>query len=106
MLPPSLSVLRGGCVSIEVILKFFLYLDAWLNACVAVEQAVQVFKGVNFDKMKSKYFARRIILILPFCIISTLMHEFIYRRLLVYQPETDKTNGGTTERYIRLEKIS
>ncbi len=96
----SLSVLRGGCVSIEVILKFFLYLDGWFNACVAVERVVQVFKGVSFDKKKSKYFARRIILILPFCIISTLMHELLYRRLLVYPSETDKTSEGTTERYI------
>ncbi|CAF4264672.1 unnamed protein product, partial [Adineta steineri] len=30
----SLSVLRGGCASIEPILKLFLYLDGWLNACV------------------------------------------------------------------------
>ena len=28
----SLSVLRGGCLSIEVILKVFLYSDGWLNA--------------------------------------------------------------------------
>ncbi|CAF3971059.1 unnamed protein product, partial [Adineta steineri] len=41
----SLSVLHGGCVSIEPILKLFLYLDGWLNACVAVERAVLIFKG-------------------------------------------------------------
>ena len=99
-LSTSLSVLSGGCESIEVILKFFLYLDGWLNACVAVERALQVFKGVNFDKKKSRYFARRIILILPFCVISTLTHELLYRRLLVYPPETDKTSEDTTERYI------
>jgi hypothetical protein len=92
----SLSVLRGGCVSIEVILKFFLYLDGWFNACVAVERAVHVFKGVNFDKKKSKYFARRIILLLPFCIISTLIHELMYRKLLVYSPETDKIDKDNT----------
>ena len=101
----SLSVLGGGCASIEVTLKFFLYLDGWFNACVAAERAVQVFKGVNFDKKKSKYYAQRIILILPFCIIATLAHELIYRRLLVYQPETDKDDEGKTsidtlERYI------
>ncbi|CAF4031073.1 unnamed protein product, partial [Adineta steineri] len=41
----SLSVLRGGCVSIESILKLFLYFDGWLNACVAVERAVLILKG-------------------------------------------------------------
>jgi hypothetical protein len=96
----SLSVLRGGCVSIEVILKFFLYLDGWFNACVAVERAMHVFKGVNFDKKKSIYFARGIILILPFCIMSTLIHELMYRRLFVYPPETDKTSEDTIERYV------
>jgi hypothetical protein len=96
----SLSVLQGGCASIEVILKLFLYLDTWFNACVAIERAMYVFKGVNFDKMKSKYFARRIILILPFGIISTLMHELIYRRLFVYQTETNVISEGTTERFV------
>ncbi|CAF4129009.1 unnamed protein product [Adineta steineri] len=66
----SLSVLRGGCASIEPILKLFLYLDGWLNACVAVERAVLLFKGVNFDKKKSKFIAKRTILILPFCIFG------------------------------------
>jgi hypothetical protein len=111
----SLSVLRGGCVSIEPILKLFLYSDGWLNACVAVERAVLVFKGVNFDKKKSQHFARRIIVILPFCIISTLVHELVYRKLFEYQTGTDEidvdktvgnnkyvknTNEGTTERYV------
>ena len=96
----SLSVLGGGCASIEVMLKSVLYLDGWFNACIAVERAVQVFKGVSFDKKKSKHLAWRIILFLPFCIILTVTHELMYRRLLVYQPETDKTSKDTTERYI------
>ncbi|CAF4109772.1 unnamed protein product, partial [Adineta steineri] len=62
-----LSVVRGGCVSIEPLLKLCLYLDAWLNACVAVERAILVFKGVNFNKQKSQRIAQWIILILPFC---------------------------------------
>ena len=106
----SLYVLQGGCISIEVILKLFLYLDTWFNACVAIERAVHVFKGVNFDKKKSKHFARQIILILPFCIIGTLVHELMYRRLFVYQLATEKidennkylnkTDVGTTELYV------
>ena len=100
-----LSVLQGGCVSIEVILKFFLYWDGWLNGCVAVERALQVYKGVNFNKKKSKSLARQIILVLPFCIIGTLIHELMYRRLFVYPTEADKidednTSEGTMERYV------
>ncbi|CAF1027592.1 unnamed protein product [Adineta steineri] len=43
----SLAVLRGGCASIESILKLFLYLDGWLNACVAIERALLLFQGVQ-----------------------------------------------------------
>ncbi|CAF1084966.1 unnamed protein product [Adineta steineri] len=101
----SLSVLRGGCASIEPILKLFLYLDGWLNACVAVERAALIFKGVKFDKKKSKSIARRIIFILPFCIFCTLIHELIFRRLFEYETapdtrDTNKTNEDTIKRYV------
>ncbi|CAF1178450.1 unnamed protein product [Adineta steineri] len=101
----SLSVLRGGCASIEPILKLFLYLDGWLNACVAVERAVLILKGVKFDKTKSKSIARRIILILPFCIVGTLIHELAFRRLFEYETGLDKmdmnkTNEDTIKRYV------
>jgi hypothetical protein len=110
----SLSILRGGCVSIEPILKLCLYSDTWLNACVAVERAIHVLKGVQFDKKKSKRIARWIIIILPFCIMATLIHESIYRELFVYQPAINKTvdnetyvnrtDEGTTERYVTLDR--
>jgi hypothetical protein len=101
----SLSVLRGGCVSIEPILKLFLYLDGWFNGCVAVERAVLVYKGVKFDKKKSKTVARQIIVILPFCVFCTLIHELVYRKLFEYESEIDKidtikTNEDTIERYV------
>ncbi|CAF1416032.1 unnamed protein product [Adineta steineri] len=101
----SLSVLRGGCASIEPILKLFLYLDGWVNACVAVERAVLIFKGVKFDKKKSKFIARRTILILPFFIFGTLIHELVFRRLFVYETglykiDTNKTNEDTSKRYV------
>ncbi|CAF4009984.1 unnamed protein product, partial [Adineta steineri] len=100
----SLTVLRGGCASIEPILKLFLYLDGWLNACVAVERAILIFKGVNFDTKKSKSIARRTILILPFCIFGTLIHEFAFRRLFEYETapnmiDTSKINEDTIKRY-------
>jgi len=90
----SSSVLRGGCVTIEPILKLFLYLDAWLNACVASERTANVIKGTKFDKKKSKRIARWIILILPFGIMATIIHEPLYRELL----ET-KAKDNQTERY-------
>jgi hypothetical protein len=93
----SLSVLRGGCVSIEPVLKLFVYLDSWLNACVAIERAVNVAKGVNFDKEKSKRIARWLIIILPFCIMGTIIHEPLYRELFVYNTDKANTIGNATE---------
>jgi hypothetical protein len=63
------------------------YLDSWLNACVAIERAVNVAQGVNFKKEKSKRIARWIIIILPFCIMGTIIHEPLYRELFVYNPQ-------------------
>jgi len=78
------SILRTDCVFIGPVLKVCLYLDGWLNACVAIERAVNVSKGVNFDKKKSQRAARWIVLILPIFIISTLIHEPIHHELFEY----------------------
>jgi hypothetical protein len=93
----SLSVLRGGCASIEPLLKLFVYLDAWLNACVAVERAIHVAKGVTFDKEKSKRIARWIIILLPFCILGSIIHEPLNRKLIEAKPESYKTDNGNIE---------
>jgi hypothetical protein len=97
----SYSVLQGGCVSIEPILKLFVYLDTWLNACVAIERAVNVSKGFNFDRAKSKRFARWIVIFLPICIMGSIVHEPIKRELFEYKSETNKTLEYTTEEYTR-----
>ena len=89
----SLPVFRGGCVSIEPLLKVFLYVDTWLNACVAVERAVSVSKGVRFDKKKSKRIAHWIIIIISLFVMGTIIHEPMHRRVLEY----------TTEKYKSIE---
>jgi hypothetical protein len=75
----SNSVLQKGCVSIEFILKVCLYTDNWLNACVALERSITVYKEVNFKKMLSKRIARWIIIILPLIIAVSIIHEPINR---------------------------
>ena len=85
----SMSTLEGGCKSIETLLKFFFYWDAWLNACVAVERAVSVYRGVSFDKEKSKRFARWIIFIIPIVIVGTIIHEPFYREVFKYNAKTE-----------------
>ena len=79
--PTSLSVLRVGCVVIEPALKLALYLYAWLNACVAIERVIAVSRGVKFNKQRSQTIARWIILMLPFVILGSIIHEPVHRRL-------------------------
>jgi len=86
------SILRTDCVFIGPILKLCLYLDGWLNACVAIERTVNVSKGVNFDKKKSQRAARWILLILPVFIMGTLIHEPIHHELFEH----------TTQKYIPI----
>lgn len=75
------SILHGGCLFIEPLLKVFLYLDNWLNACVAIERAITVFQGIKFNRARSKRLAQWIILSLPLFIMSTLLHEPLHRGL-------------------------
>ena len=77
----SRSVLHGGCIVIEPGLKLALYLDAWLNACVAIERAIAVLRGVKFNKKRSQTIAIRIIVLLPFMIMGSIIHESLHREL-------------------------
>ena len=78
------AALRVDCAFIGPVLKVCLYLDGWLNACVAIERTVNVSKGVNFNQKKSRHAARWIILILPICIMGSIIHEPIYHDLFKY----------------------
>ncbi|CAF4245082.1 unnamed protein product [Rotaria sp. Silwood2] len=96
----QLSLLQAGCKSIEFILQLFLYLDTWFNGCVAVERAISVFKGINFNKKKSRHIARWIILILPFCIMATIIQEPIHRELIEYNEIKHRLQKNKIERHV------
>ena len=79
--PASRSVLRGGCIVIEPTLTLLSYVDSWLNACVAIERAIAVSRGVNFDKKRSQTAAKWIILVLPIIILASISYEPLHRQL-------------------------
>ena len=95
----SSSILRFDCVFIGPILKICLYFDGWLNACVAIERIFNVSKGVNFDKTKSIYIARSIIILLPIIITLSIIHQPIQHHLHKYTTYkyTLKYNNSTSE---------
>jgi hypothetical protein len=76
------SFLQIQCYSIDFILRIFLYMDQWLNACVAIERAITAIKAIRFDKKKSQQAAKIVITILSIVIVSSCIHEPIYRRLI------------------------
>ncbi|CAF1114617.1 unnamed protein product [Adineta steineri] len=77
----NVSTLRSGCQSLEFLLKVCLYMDNWLNACVALERFMTVYTGVRFDKLLSKRSARWVIIILALLIPISIIHEPLYRNL-------------------------
>ncbi|CAF1399992.1 unnamed protein product [Adineta ricciae] len=75
------NVLRIGCLLIEPCLRLLLYTNHWLNTCVAIERAVLVLQGVNFDRRRSRTIARRVCQLLPLILLASMSHELKYRDL-------------------------
>ncbi|UJR06936.1 hypothetical protein I4U23_011225, partial [Adineta vaga] len=78
----NLTFLEIQCYTLDFFLRISLCMDQYLNACVASERALTAFRGISFDKKKSKQMAKYIIILLLFWTISTTMHDPIHRRLL------------------------
>jgi hypothetical protein len=65
-------------------------MDQWLTACVSIERTFIIIKGVNFNKKKTKSIAKWIILGLGLFIISTNVHDPIYRSLFIENNDGQK----------------
>lgn len=83
----NFTSLKVGCISIEFLLKIFVHVGAWFNACVAAERTITVYKGINFDQNKSRQIARWILIILPIFVTITFIHEPLHRHVFQYQTE-------------------
>jgi hypothetical protein len=78
---PLITLSQVGCLAIEPANRLSLYLDGWLNACVAIQRAIALARGVNFGKKTCKHVARWVILFLPLMIASSIIHEPLHREL-------------------------
>ena len=76
------SFLNSQCYLLDFLLRICLYMNQWINACVAVERTMTIVKDIYFDKKKSKQAARWIIIVLLIIIIGTNSHDPIHRRLI------------------------
>nr|AEN94416.1 low density lipoprotein [Adineta vaga] len=76
------SFLRIQCYSLDFLLRISLNMDQYLNACVASERALTAYRGINFDKKKSKQLAKYIIISFLLWTIVTTIHDPINRKLV------------------------
>ncbi|CAF1473302.1 unnamed protein product [Adineta steineri] len=76
------SFLNVQCASIDFFIRALLSTSDWLSACVAIERAVSVVKGVNFDKAQSKQMAKWLIYIIPLFTSCTYIYDPLNRRLV------------------------
>ncbi|CAF5151572.1 unnamed protein product, partial [Rotaria magnacalcarata] len=74
-------ILFSNCMIIEPLLKLLLYIDNWLNGCVASERAFSVFKGISFSKNKSRTMAKWIISIVVIINIILICPQIFYLNL-------------------------
>ncbi|CAF4081076.1 unnamed protein product, partial [Adineta steineri] len=75
------NILRIGCLVLEPLLRLFLNMSNWLNTCVAIERAISVLQGINFNKKRSRCIARWVCCLLPFIILGSMTYELINRDL-------------------------
>ena len=92
------NILKGNCFGIEAILKVLVYLDAWLNACAAIERTITVVLGVSFNKQLSKRIAPWIISILILIIIGLYIPQFIH--LHIFNDEMEERSWCVV-RYVK-----
>ncbi|CAF3882898.1 unnamed protein product [Adineta steineri] len=76
------SFLDINFLLLDVIIKVLIAFTDWLNTCVSIEQAVNIGKGVQFNKTKSRQISRWVILIILIVTILTHLHDSIYRQLI------------------------
>ncbi|CAF0942837.1 unnamed protein product [Adineta steineri] len=75
------NIHQVGCLVFEPLLRLFLNMSNWLNTCVAIERAISVLQGINFNKQRSTCIARWVCFLLPFIILGSMSFELIYRDL-------------------------
>ena len=84
------SFLLVNCIMMDMVLKSFLAIGDWLNACVAVERVMTAYIGVKFNKKKSKQCAKWIIFGICVLTLASYIPDPIYRELFEDNQEQRK----------------
>ena len=73
--------LLGHCIIMDSLVRALLSVGDWLRACVCVELAFTICKGVSFDAAKSRRTAKLMICTVYLFVLLTTLHEPLHRRL-------------------------
>jgi hypothetical protein len=76
------SFLSASCKSMDFILKVLPNIRDWFYACISIERAITISKGINFDKTMSNRISKIVIPLVKLFVIGTAIHDPIYRRLI------------------------
>ncbi|CAF0866947.1 unnamed protein product [Rotaria sordida] len=76
------SFLLSHCICTDILLKAFLAIGEWLNACVSIERILTIQLGIEFNKVRSKKAAKRVIFGLYLFILASFLHDPLNRHLL------------------------
>jgi hypothetical protein len=66
----------------DFLVRSLLAITDWLNACVAIERALTVIQGLNFNKNRSKRVARWVIISVVLVTFLSIIHDPVHRRLI------------------------
>jgi hypothetical protein len=66
----------------DFILKVLPNIRDWFYACISIERAITISKGINFDKTMSNRISKIVIPLVKLFVIGTAIHDPIYRRLI------------------------
>ena len=79
---------HGNCFGIEPVLKVFLCLNNWLNACVAVDRTTPLLLGIHFNKKSSRKAALVVMGLLLVTIVGLFLPQFL--RLHVFHDTAEE----------------
>ncbi|UJR06778.1 hypothetical protein I4U23_011065 [Adineta vaga] len=71
-------ILIINCRCIEILLKLCLFIDNWLNACVAIERTYSAKQGLLFNGKQSKRIAKSVILCIIIINTALLVPHMIF----------------------------
>ncbi|CAF1283353.1 unnamed protein product [Rotaria sordida] len=96
------SFLKSNCLCLDMIMKSFLAIRDWLNACVSIERTLTIRLEINFNKVKSKQIAKKIIFGIYLSVFASFIYDPVHRRLL---EDTDEQRIWCIVRYSSSKQI-